>query len=90
MLELVDVVGAEVPDLEPGPEVVAAFNDSLSVAIASLADETAREVALLKLEGYENTEIAAKMDISLSSVERKLRVIRESWKSDFNVDVRTS
>lgn len=80
----------ELADLEPGPEVVAAFNDSLSVAIASLTDEKAREVAVLKLEGYENTEIAAKMDIGLSSVERKLRLIRESWKSEFNIDVRTS
>lgn len=77
----------ELADLEPGPEVIAAFNDSLSVAISSLADEKTREVALFKLEGYENTEIAAKMDISLSSVERKLRVIRESWKSEFDIDV---
>jgi DNA-directed RNA polymerase specialized sigma24 family protein len=32
-----------------------------------------------KLEGYENREIARQLGISLSSVERKLRVVREKW-----------
>jgi DNA-directed RNA polymerase specialized sigma24 family protein len=51
--------------------------------LARLAEEKTREVALLKLEGYENREIAQRLDISLSSVERKLRVIREAWQDEF-------
>ena len=44
-----------------------------------LPDETQRSVARLRFEGYANEEIAEKLDISLRSVERKLKVIREIW-----------
>jgi DNA-binding NarL/FixJ family response regulator len=35
------------------------------------------------MEGYQNHEIAERLEISVSSVERKLRLIRELWKADF-------
>jgi DNA-directed RNA polymerase specialized sigma24 family protein len=73
----------EVADQEPGPEFVAAFNDHLSRAWSRLGEEPTREVTLLKLEGYENRESAQRLEISLSSVERKLRVIREAWQAEF-------
>lgn len=72
----------ELADETPGPEFVAAFNDSVSVALSRLTDEKARDVALLKLEGFENREIAHRLRIGLSSVERKLRLIREHWRED--------
>jgi DNA-directed RNA polymerase specialized sigma24 family protein len=78
-----DASAGEVHDPEPGPAFVAAFNDHLARALTRLADERTREVALLKLEGYENREIAQRLQISLSSVERKLRVIREAWHEEF-------
>jgi DNA-directed RNA polymerase specialized sigma24 family protein len=74
----------ELADHEPTPEFVAAFNDNLARALSRLADGKLREVALLKLEGFENREIAARLDIGLSSVERKLRVIREAWQQEFD------
>jgi DNA-directed RNA polymerase specialized sigma24 family protein len=80
----------DTPDQEPGPEFVAAFNDHLSRALARLSDERTREVALLKLEGYENREIAQRLEISLSSVERKLRVIRQSWREEFGKAITSS
>ncbi len=73
----------ELADQEPGPEFIAAFNDNLSNALTRLGEEKTRDVALLKLEGFENQEIADKLRIGLSSVERKLRVIREAWQNDF-------
>ena len=78
-----DAGAGEAADQGPGPEFVAAFNDHLARALARLADENTREVALLKLEGYENREIAQRLQISLSSVERKLRVIRQAWHEEF-------
>ncbi len=72
-----------VADPAPGPEFAAAFNDSLARAITRLTDDKTREVALLRMEGYENREIAERLEISLSSVERKLRVIREVWQEEF-------
>lgn len=74
---------SRVADPAPGPEFAAAFNDSLARAIGRLTDEKTREVALLHMEGYENREIVERLEISLSSVERKLRVIREVWQAEF-------
>ena len=68
----------ELADKHPSPEMVSTFNDSLDWAINRLGNKT-RDVALLRLEGYSNREIAQKLDIGLSTVERKLRVIREVW-----------
>lgn len=72
----------ELADDEPGPEFVAAFNDCLVGAVTRLGDDTVREVALLRMEGFTNREIAAHLNISVSSVERKRRVIRKLWKQD--------
>jgi FixJ family two-component response regulator len=44
---------------------------------------TERKVALLRMEGYANKEITEKLGIALSSVERKLRVVREVWAEEF-------
>ncbi len=73
----------ELADIDQNPKFVAAFNDSLSVSLQRLPDNTTREVALQRLEGYQNREIADRLHISLSSVERKLRVIREMWEEEF-------
>ncbi len=45
----------------------------------SLAEESLRVVALLKLEGHSNNEIAKSLDCGLRTVERKLDVIRKRW-----------
>ena len=81
--ELGDGDARQLADREPGPEFVAAFNDQLSQALGRLDAERTREVALLRLEGFENREIAERLGISLSSVERKLRLIRELWQDEF-------
>jgi DNA-directed RNA polymerase specialized sigma24 family protein len=47
--------------------------------LASLRDETLRQVAVHRMEGYSNQEIAEALNISLRSVERKLRLIRNEW-----------
>lgn len=68
---------------EPSHEFVAEFNERLSEALNLLHEPTTREVALLKLEGFANREIRERLGISLSSVERKLRVVRELWGEHF-------
>jgi DNA-directed RNA polymerase specialized sigma24 family protein len=47
-----------------------------------LADESLRQVALLKMEGYANEEVAARLGAGLRSVERKLMAIRKRWEED--------
>jgi DNA-binding CsgD family transcriptional regulator len=39
-------------------------------------------VAVWKLEGYTNAEIAAKLDCTPRTVERKLRIIRGLWQRE--------
>ena len=44
-----------------------------------LGDDALRSVAVWKLEGYTNEEIAAKLGRAPATVERKLRMIRDAW-----------
>ena len=73
----------ELVDQSPDPHWIASFNENLRSAILRLNDEKTREVALNKLEGRTNQEISEALYISISSVERKLRVIREVWQEEF-------
>ena len=69
----------ELIEREPAPEFVAQFNDSLEWALRQIRDETAREVAILKLEGNTISEMASKLGVCLSTVDRKLRIVKEVW-----------
>ena len=40
-----------------------------------------RSIALAKMEGYTNEEIARQIRRSIPTVERKLALIRKTWKS---------
>ena len=74
---LEQVLGAE-----PTPEFAALVAEECRVRLDGLRDETLRQVALLRMEGYRNEEIAARLEISLRSVERKLEVIRRRWQPE--------
>jgi RNA polymerase sigma factor (sigma-70 family) len=64
---------------EPTPDFLAIMDEQQQVMFRALPDPSQREVARLRFEGYSNDEIAQQLGISLRSVERKLRVIREIW-----------
>ena len=51
------------------------------MAFVEALDEPLRRLALWKLEGYGNEEIAGKrmMDCGVRTVERKLSLIRQLW-----------
>ena len=61
---------------EPTPELAATLAEQLERLLESLSDATLRRVAVAKLEGHTNAEIADTLGCSLSAVERKLRLIR--------------
>ena len=44
-----------------------------------LKDDRLKQIALLKLEGYTNPQIAQRVQRSLATVERKLALIRQIW-----------
>ena len=64
---------------DPSPEVVDGFTSAVREMLEALSDETAQQIALLKLQGLTNKEIAASVGISLRAVERKLSMIRQRW-----------
>src|SRR4051812_25562138 len=73
---------AEVVGDEPTPEFAAMVAEECRLRLDSLRDETFRRVALAKMEGYTNQEIAARLGLSLRSVERKLEAIRKRWRPE--------
>jgi DNA-directed RNA polymerase specialized sigma24 family protein len=76
--ELID----ELPSAEPGPELAAELADESRRLLGMLGDETLRAVALWKMEGRTNREIAARLGCVEQTVERKLRSIRGVWSAE--------
>jgi DNA-directed RNA polymerase specialized sigma24 family protein len=64
---------------EPTPTFVAQVVDECRRLLESLGDEGLRTVALLRMEGYSNDQIAERLGCGLRSVERKLERIRKRW-----------
>ncbi len=64
---------------EPTPEFAAQFSEQVTVLLNSLGDQTLRRIALAKMEGFTNQELAAELDMSTRSIERKLSLIRQAW-----------
>lgn len=64
----------------PAPSVVEAFTLEVRELLDALKDDKLREIALLKMEGYKNREIAERLDSSLRAIERKLQLIRSKWR----------
>jgi DNA-directed RNA polymerase specialized sigma24 family protein len=82
-LEDLEALGADqILDREPSPELAAQMTEECQRLLARLGDETLRAVALWKMEGYTNFEIAAKLGCVEQTVERKLRAIRQVWSNE--------
>jgi len=82
------VAAAEDTDLEqvlgpePSPEFAAQAAEEFQRLLAHLGPGDLPSVALWKMEGYSNEEIAAKLGCVPRTVERKLRVIRSLWSQE--------
>jgi DNA-directed RNA polymerase specialized sigma24 family protein len=67
---------------EPSPAFAAEVGDACRDLLARLDDERLGALALRKMEGYTNGEIAAQLGCSPRTVERKLELIRELWQAE--------
>jgi DNA-directed RNA polymerase specialized sigma24 family protein len=79
---LSDLEGADLEQAiaaEAAPELAAQAAEACRRLLEALEDETLRRVALWKMEGDTNREIAEKLGVIEQTVERKLRRIREIW-----------
>jgi DNA-directed RNA polymerase specialized sigma24 family protein len=72
----------DIPGAEPTPEFAAMVADECRCRLDGLRDETLRRIALLKMEGYTNEEVAGKLGCGLRTVVRKLELIRKAWTAE--------
>jgi DNA-directed RNA polymerase specialized sigma24 family protein len=68
-----------VADATPTPEFAAMVADECRVLLGRLRDDSLRQVALLRMEGYTNEEVADRLGRSLRSIARKVKLIRRIW-----------
>jgi DNA-directed RNA polymerase specialized sigma24 family protein len=73
---------AAIAGREPTPEFSLLVAEKLDGLFGQLDEGALREIAMLKLEGYSNAEIADRLDCGLRSVERKLARIRAIWEEE--------
>jgi RNA polymerase sigma factor (sigma-70 family) len=64
---------------EPLPEMAAELAEEYQRLLDRLDDPQPRDIALWKVEGYTNEEIAGRLGCVVRSVERKLHRIRTLW-----------
>ena len=67
---------------EPEPALVVEAAEERRRLLAGLEDEQLRQVALWRVEGFSNEEIAAKLGRAVPTVERKLARIRRLWQKE--------
>jgi DNA-directed RNA polymerase specialized sigma24 family protein len=67
---------------EPTPEFAALLAEECQRLLGALGSADLAQLALWKMEGYSNEEIAAKLQCVPRTVERKLRLIRSLWAAD--------
>jgi RNA polymerase sigma factor (sigma-70 family) len=67
---------------EPTPEEAAATADECRRLLDLLDEPELRQIALWKVEGFTDEEVAARLDCVPRTVERKVRRIRMLWKHE--------
>jgi RNA polymerase sigma factor (sigma-70 family) len=77
---------AEIVGREASPGFAAEIADECRKLLLKLGDPKLRTLAVWKMEGYTNQEIAAKLNCVERSVERKLNIIRNRWSQEFAHD----
>lgn len=70
---------------EPTPEFLAQLTEEHQRLMNLLPDEGLRQIARWKMDGWLTTEIAAQLNITTRSVERKVQLIREIWKEELSL-----
>ncbi len=68
--------------LEPTPQLALELAEQCQRLLDLLGEEDLRSIALLKMEGYTNQEIAARLGYARSTVQRKLNLIQTCWEQE--------
>lgn len=66
-------------------DAIPEFADLLTHLLGLLPNEGLRKVCLLRLDGFTNSEIASRLDRSITTIERRLGLIRSYWELELDV-----
>jgi DNA-directed RNA polymerase specialized sigma24 family protein len=66
------------------PDLTAEMADECRRLLELLGDDELRTIAVWKMEGLTSEEIAGRLGKALSTVERRLRLIRDTWGADLS------
>ena len=69
----------QIAGADPTPEFAELVSEEYGRLLAVLGDKVLQEIAVAKMEGYQNAEIATRLGVQPRTIERKLRLIREIW-----------
>jgi DNA-directed RNA polymerase specialized sigma24 family protein len=72
----------EVLGREPDPQFAAEVAEQCRRLLGRLGDPQLRAVALARMEGYSNEEVASQLGCTPRTVERKLQLIRSLWEKE--------
>jgi len=67
---------------DPSPEMVLMMQESVEQLFSHLGVGQIRDLAVAKLEGYTNAEIAQRLGCSERTIERRLNLIREKCQQE--------
>ena len=67
---------------EPTPDFAAQMTEQIGILLDRLDKPLLRRIAVAKLEGFTNAQIAEQIGKSVPTVERKLRLIRHAWSAE--------
>jgi DNA-directed RNA polymerase specialized sigma24 family protein len=72
----------EIAGDEPTPEFAAQAVEEYRRLLGQLGDDELRSIAVWKMEGLTNQEIAGRLGCAIPTVERRLRLIRKAWSAE--------
>ncbi len=75
-----DAAGFEqIADRAATPDMLVEMDEQLRILLDRLPEQILRQLAIGKMEGFTNEELAAKIGVSTRTVDRKLKLIRSYW-----------
>jgi DNA-directed RNA polymerase specialized sigma24 family protein len=66
----------------PSPEFAAMMAEQCRALLDALPDDSLRQVAISRMEGYSNDEIAEQLGCARRTVARRLDLIRQTWMAE--------
>lgn len=70
---------ASVPATDPSPELLNVLDETFHDLPRRLRDNTMRQIVMARLEGRSNEQVADEFQISVRSVQPKLRLVEQQW-----------